>query len=196
MKHKIIVIFFTAIVISYNNFAYARQAPTWLFTVPTADTLAEGKFTVGWLHADIGFTNELEIGIHGIKYNLEHGTQNQTGLAIGVAFWEGLYVVGSNRSDSFLLHIGIKTAPSFLFAAAEISLSAKNSLILEGNDGFHFGLRRHISRRLILDVGASYTNFSIYRRKSYEDYPFGYYKRSLWTFDFSPIIGLAYSDVF
>ena len=196
MKNKIIIIFFAAIVINYTNSAYARKGPTWLFTTPTADTLAEGKFTVGWLHADIGFTDELEIGIHGVKYNLERGTKTQTGLAIGAAFWEGFYVVGSRRSDSVILHVGVKTVPSFLFAAAEIPLSPKNTLILEGNDGFHIGVRRHISLRLTLDVGASYTNFNIYRRASYEDYPFGHYKRSLWTFDFSPIIGIAYSDVF
>jgi len=72
MKCKIIIIFFTAIVvINYTNSASARRGPTWLFTVPTADTLTESKFAVGWLHADIGSTDELEIGIHGIKYNDE-----------------------------------------------------------------------------------------------------------------------------
>jgi hypothetical protein len=198
MNNKIIIIFLIAIVINYTSSAYARKGPTWLFTVPTADTLAESKFAVGWLHADIGFTDELEIGIHGIKYNLERGTKTQTGLAIGAAtfWWWGPYIVGSNRSDSFILHIGIKTAPSFLFAAAEIPMSPKNTLILEANDGFHIGARRYISRRLTLDVGVSYTNFNIYQREFYVDYPFGHYKRSLWTFDFSPIIGIVYSDVF
>jgi hypothetical protein len=198
MKNKITIIFLTTIVINCTNSAYARKGPTWLFTVPTADTLTEGRFTVGWLHADIGFTNELEIGIHGVKYNLEHGTRTQTGLAIGVAtfWWWGPYIVGSNRSDSLILHIGIKAVPSFLFAAAEIPMSPKNTLILEANDGFNIGVRRYINRRLTLDAGVSYTNFSIYQRDFYVDYPFGHYKRSFWTFDFSPIIGIAYSDIF
>ena len=105
MNNKIIIIFLTAIVINCTNSAYARKGPTWLFTVPTVDTLTEGKFAVGWIHADIGFTDELEIGIHGVKYNLERGTKTQTGLAIGAAAfgWWGPYIVGSKRSDSLIL---------------------------------------------------------------------------------------------
>ncbi len=195
-NYTVVLCCFITIVLNYAPSTYALKGPTWLFTVPTAKTLEESEFTVGWIFADIGFTNKLEVGIHGIKYNLEPVSKERTGIAFGVAFFEGAYVVGSRRAENVRMHIGVKAAPSFLFFAAEVLMSAHNRVIFEINDGFNIGVRHRIKRRLRLDVGVSYSNFSVYNTQSYEDFPRGYYRRSLREFRFRPIIGLAYSDVF
>jgi len=180
------------------SLAYALKGPTWLFTVPTADTLEESEFTVGIIHADIGFTNELQLGIRGIKLNLDKEIRNRTNVAAGVSFFEIAYLVASHKrlKDNAKLHLGVKASPTFLFAAAEFPLSHKNTLIIELNDGFNIGIRSRIKQRLKIDIGVSYSNLGFYQRGFYEDFPRGYYKRKLREFHFLPIIGVAYSDVF
>jgi len=199
MKHIVhFIILFVAVSLSVGNIAYALKGPTWLFTVPTADTLEESEFTVGFIHADIGFTNELQLGIRGIKLNLDKHIRKHADIAVGVSFFEIAYLVTSHRrlKDDTKLHLGIKASPTFLFAAAEFPLSHKNMLIVELNDGFNIGIRSRIKPLLKIDVGVSYGNLRLYQRKFYEDFPGGYYRIDRHDFRFSPIIGVAYSDVF
>jgi hypothetical protein len=98
------------------------QGSSWLLTIPTAETIARKNYTLGLVqggtipfHADIGeLWDNLELGIHGVKYQLLHEKDSWISLAGGATFGfypSGVYVVGSKSLNKFRAHLGVRFLP-------------------------------------------------------------------------------------
>lgn len=163
--------------------AQAAGEPAWLFTVPKADSLKEGTYNIGFIYFDFGITDNLEIGIHGVKYSLGN-----------LAFGLGLYPLGSpylvftpdTRSTS--IHIGIKAAPYVFFGGLEAPVSDKARLIVEINNGLSAGFRILPTRNWSLDLFLAFISFEVYKYK--------YQRFEVEEFHAIPAMQLAYSGRF
>jgi hypothetical protein len=142
---------FFALVIAFVILAGAIQAsePTWLFTVPKAESLKEDEFNIGFIYADLGITNNVELGLHGFKYSVPNSS-----FAFGVSLYPlfSPYLVTSIDLDSSALHLGVKAAPYFFFAGFETPISSKLKLVAELSDGLLFGARISPAPKWTLDI--------------------------------------------
>jgi len=145
--------------------------PTWLFTVPKADNLKEDQFNIGFIYAELGITDNAEIGLHGFKYSLP-----DSNFAFGFSLYPLLtpYIVTSIDIDSVGLHLGIKAAPYIFFAGLELPVSKKLRIIAELNNGLFFGVRILPDKHWTLDIFGLYATYEGYRYKykkvEYEDF--------------------------
>jgi hypothetical protein len=98
------------------------SGPTWLMTIPTADTLENGQYNLGLIqggtipfHADIGgLYNNLEVGIHGVKLRLIREGSPWISFAVGATFGyypAGAYIVGSKHFRDIRAHLGARFLP-------------------------------------------------------------------------------------
>ncbi|MBD3181574.1 hypothetical protein GF312_04725 [Candidatus Poribacteria bacterium] len=164
-----LVLCMVVVLIAAVDFAEANE-PTWLFTVPKAQSLGRENFNLGFLYADIGITDNLELGIHGLKYSVPDSS-----VGFGFSIWPmgTPYVVFSPGSESTRIHLGIKAAPYIFFAGLESSLSRNIKLGVEFNSGVNFGVRIVPAENWTLDIFAWITSFELYRynyRLGLEDY--------------------------
>ncbi len=134
--------------------------PTWLFTVPKARTLEEDTYNLGLLYADFGVTENLELGIHGLKYYA-----SDHNLAFGVSLWPmaSPYIVTSLDAGSGELHVGLKVAPYVLFAGFETPISDNLKFVIEFNNGVIGGVRIFPAQNWTLDIFMAFMNFETYR---------------------------------
>ena len=158
--------------------------PTWLFTVPKAESLEVGAYNLGFVYADFGLTENLELGIHGLKYSMPSSS-----LAFGVSLYPivGPYVVKSLNVGPGEVHLGLKAAPYVFFAGFETPVSDNVRFVAELNNGIFAGVRIFPARKWTLDILAAFVNVEVYKYK-------GYGRMEL--DDFHPIPGIffAYSD--
>ena len=176
-----------AFVVVFTVIAIPAQAiePTWLFTVPKAESLEVGAYNLGLVYADFGIAENLELGIHGLKYSMP-----ASDLAFGISPMPtiaGLYVVKSLNAGSGELHLGLKAAPYVFFAGFETPVSDNVRFVAELNNGIFAGVRIFPARKWTLDILAAFVNVEVYKYK-------GYGRMEL--DDFHPIPGIffAYSD--
>ncbi|HGJ67288.1 TPA: hypothetical protein ENS27_18150 [bacterium] len=183
MKIKIITImaFLTLLAIST---AFAEE-PTWLFTVPKAESLKEGHYNIGLLYFDFGIAENLEVGIHGVKYSMDK-------VAIGASLFPFLspYIVFSPDIGSSELLLGVKAAPYIFFAGFEAPLSNNLKIILELNNGLNAGVRILPARNWTLDLFMMYGYFSV------DIYRYKYARIEVKDFNAIPAIQFAYSGRF
>jgi hypothetical protein len=167
-------------------FVTSTQAaePTWLFTVPKAESLKEGNYNIGFVYFDFGITDELDLGIHGLKYS--------TG---DVAFGIGLYPMGFTPYIAFSpimgkteLSLGIKAAPYIFFAGLEAPITDKVKFIAELNNGLSAGVRIFPARDWTLDIFVAFISLDIYKYR-YQRLDLGKYQPIPW-------IAIAYSGKF
>ena len=160
--------------------------PTWLFSIPKAESLAEGTYNLGLLYADFGLTENLELGIHGLKYSMPASS-----LAFGVSLYPiaGPYVVKGLNLGSGEVHLGLKTAPYVFFAGFEMPVSNNVKFVAELNNGVLAGVRIFPARKWTLDIFALFINVEGYKYK-------GYGRLELDEFHLWPGILFAYSDRF
>jgi len=96
-----------------------REGITWLMTIPTADTLRDGRYNLGLIqggtipfHADVGgLWDNLEVGIHGVKLRLLKEGSPWASIAVGATFGyypSGAYIVGSKSLKDFRAHLGAR----------------------------------------------------------------------------------------
>lgn len=148
INKSITTIVFLVVLSSLAGVIQANE-PTWLFTVPKADTLKQDEFNIGFIYAELGITDNVELGLHGFKYAVPNSS-----FAFGVSLFPLLspYVVTSIDLDSSFLHLGLKAAPYIFFAGLEAPVSNKFKLIAELSDGLLFGARVSPAPNWTLDI--------------------------------------------
>jgi len=135
--------------------------PTWLFTVPKAESLEKGYYNVGLLYADFGIAENLELGIHGVKYSMP-----QSNLAFGVSFFpmaSAYLVVSQDIGSSSRVHLGLKSAPYIFFAGFEAPVSSKVKFVAELTNGAAAGIRIFPAENWTLDIFAAFITVETYR---------------------------------
>ena len=153
------------------------SGPTWLMTIPTADTLGDGRYNLGLIqggtipfHADIGgLYNNLEIGIHGVKLRLLKEGSPWASFSIGATFGyypAGAYIVGSKYIRNLRVHIGTRFLP-FKFSETDSSMDSGDADMNSGNSSIgddrpviiFGGIEKTIPNlndaRLMLEIGDS-----------------------------------------
>jgi len=157
--------------------------PTWLFTVPKAETLYKDYYNIGFVHADLGVTENLELGIHGLKYAIPDSK-----FALGVSLFPmgSPYVTSTWGTGKSKLHMGIKAAPYIFFAGVEAPIANSVKFIAEFTNGIYAGVRIFPARKWTLDIFAGFVTVEVYR------YKYAHIKIE----DFYPIPGIlfAYSN--
>jgi hypothetical protein len=161
MKTRIIAIL--TLIAVFALFAGSIQAsePTWLFTVPKAESLKKNHFNLGLPY----IADNLELGLHGLKYSIP-----DSNIAIGFSFYplDGPYIVFSPDTKTIGFNIGIMAKPNHFFAGIELPVSNDFNLIAEVNNGFNVGVRILPSKNWAIDLFMSYSSVMIYDT--------GYYK--------------------
>jgi len=136
--------------------------PTWLFTVPKAESLEEGYYHVGFVYADFGIADNLELGIHGLKYSLP---ESSFAFGLSIVPMGSPYLVLSPDIGSGEVHLGIKAAPYIFFAGFETPISDRVNFIAELNNGIGAGVRIFPAQNWTLDVFAAFISVEIYKYK-------------------------------
>jgi hypothetical protein len=120
------------------------SGPTWLLTIPTADTLEAGRYELGLIqggaipfHADIGGVwDNLEVGIHGVKLRLLKEDSPWAAFAVGATFGyypEGAYVVGSKTFNTVRVHLGARFFPFNFNEESSTASGAPDSVAADGD---------------------------------------------------------------
>ena len=187
MKTKIIMFLALATLFTLLTSTTFAEEPTWLFTVPKAESLKQGHYNIGFVYLDFGVADNLELGIHGIKYSLL-----SSNLAIGASLFPlgSPYIVFSPDTGSTEFLIGAKATPYIFFAGLEAPLSNDLKLILELNNGFNAGVRILPTKNWTLDLFLMYGYFS------FEVYKYKYTRVAFSDFRAVPAIQFAYSGRF
>jgi hypothetical protein len=170
MAARIAICFALIAILIIPTISAKAEEPTWLFTVPKANTLEEGNYNLGFIYADLGIAENLELGIHGLKYHA-----SDLNLAFGVSFWPiaSPYVVKSLDAGSGELHVGLKAAPYVFFAGFEAPISDNLKFVIELNNGVIGGLRIFPARNWTLDILMAFINVEYryrYGRMEFDDF--------------------------
>ena len=145
--------------------------PTWFFSIPTPEVLPKDCFALGLVHADVGLGENLEVGIHGLKYRLAKKWQG-TNVALGISPFDtlsfggasapGAYLVFGQEFKEFKGYLGIKVFPYFLFFGLTKELGEKTKVLFGFNDGPLVGLKHKINSNWWVGAGIGYHNLSNY----------------------------------
>jgi len=136
--------------------------PTWLFTIPKAECLGKDQYNIGFVYADFGIAENLELGIHGLKYAMP-GSDFALGVSLipmASPYIVASYGVGRQKGK---LHLGIKAAPYIFFAGFETPISNKAKFIAEFTNGMSAGVRIFPSQKWTLDVFMGFITVEVYR---------------------------------
>ncbi len=169
--------------------------PTWLLSVPTANVLPKNTVSAGIIYLDLGIADDLEIGVHGIKYQFSKDFQGGK-LALGASFVFGLYpyAVWTRKMDFGELSLGVNPFPYFIFGSIETKLSESINFLGELHNGVAAGIRSSIAKGWWLDIGAGLTT---YPYKNYIFYDFAntdyFYYRFPTAFSPYIVISLCYN---
>ncbi len=174
--------------------ATATGAPTWYFTVPKPEAIAERSFVVGYPYIEYSPVQGLEVGLHGIKYSFERSSSSYP-FAVGVDPILGVtyaYAVwGLPTSGNSDLTVGVKVFPFFLLLGFETQIDERVSFVLEANDGVMAGLRIGADPNWYVEFAGGVAAYGTWRldRRGIHDYDFD-------DVDFEPTlwVGFGYSD--
>jgi len=159
-------IIFLALTMAFILSVVSAQAeePTWLFTVPKAQTIKEGNFDIGFLYFDFGVIENLELGIHGIKYQIPNSD-----LAVGYSFlpMNSPYLVFSPDIGEAELNVGFKANPYYFFGGLEFPISKDLKFIAELNNGLDAGVRIFPTKNLTIDLFMYFSRYKIYELNYY-----------------------------
>lgn len=162
MNIRLILCLALTIIFATPVISIQADEPTWLFTIPKAESLEEDCYNVGLLYADLGITENLEIGIHGLKYSM-----SSSSLAFGVSLFPMVspYIVSSMGVGSGKLHLGLKAAPYVLFAGFEMPVSNKVKFVAELTNGVSAGVRFFPTENWTVDIFAAFITVETYKYK-------------------------------
>ncbi len=220
--------FIITLVIAFSVRADEPQGSSWLLTIPTAETIARTNYNLGLIqggtipfHADIGeLWDNLELGIHGIKYQILHEKDAWVSLAAGATFGfypSGAYLVGSKSLNKFRAHLGVRflpfdkaqdqaqdmdtnaahdgsqeTQPLRLFFGIDQRVQEKITLMLEVADALNGGLRFNINPSWKIDIGVRVGFPERFKVKlGKRSYAIGYTSEGV-----QPYLGLIYTSTF
>jgi len=122
-----------------------EEGLTWLMTIPTADTLRDGRYNLGLIqggtipfHADVGgLWDNLEVGIHGVKLRLLKEGSPWASIAVGATFGyypSGAYIVGSKNLKDFRAHLGARFL-TFKFKNSKEEMSSNSGNMNSSSSG-------------------------------------------------------------
>lgn len=170
-------------------------APSWYFTVPKPSTIQPRSFTIGLPYIDYSPTENLEVGLHGLKYRVEGVTAYPFALGVDpILSFAYAYAVWELPAGSDDMTLGVKVSPLFLLFGFEKQLDERVSLIAEVNDGALAGLRVRIDPNWHVEFGAGFAAYGIWRADPFEHRGIHHYHFD--DIDFEPTIwaGFGYSD--
>lgn len=167
---KIFIVVATTILFGLPVLVKASE-PTWLFSIPTPEILPKDHFALGLVHADLGLGENLEAGIHGLKYRLARKWQG-TDVAFGISPFDALSFGGTSAPGAYLVasqefkeskgYLGLKIFPYFIFFGLTKELADKTKVLFGFNDGPLVGLRHKVNSNWWLGAGVGYNNLSDY----------------------------------
>ncbi len=170
-------------------------APSWYFTVPKASTIQPRSFMIGIPYIEYSPTQNLEVGLHGLKYRLDGVTAYPFAVGVDpILSFAYAYAVWELPAGGDDMSLGFKVTPLFLLFGFEKQIGNNVSLVAEINDGALAGLRVYIDPNWHVEFGAGVAAYGVWRADPFEhrgihDYDFDH-------IDFEPTIwaGFAYSD--
>jgi hypothetical protein len=170
-------------------------APSWYFTVPKAGVIQPRSFMIGLPYIEYSPTQNLEVGLHGLKYRFENLTAYPFALGVDpILSFAYAYAVWELPAGSDDVTLGFKVTPLFLLFGFEKQLNDNVSIVAEVNDGALAGLRVQIDPNWHVEFGAGVAAYGVWRADPFDhrglhDYDFDH-------IDFEPTIwaGFAYSD--
>lgn len=180
---KSIIFFVFMSIFIATSVSISASEPTWLFTVPKTESLKEEHYNIGFIYFDFGVTNELEIGIHGLKYSTGNFAFGLSLYPLGTP-----YLVFKPDTASTDLYLGLKASPYLFFAGLEAPLTNSVKFIAEVNNGLTAGVRAKPAKNWTLDVFLAFISFEIYKYK--------YKSIEVEQFRAIPVISFAYSGRF
>lgn len=164
--------FIITLVIAFTVKADEPQGSSWLLTIPTAETISRKNYNIGLIqggtipfHADIGeLWDNLELGIHGIKYQLLREKNAWVSLAAGATFGfypSGVYLVGSKSLKDFRAHLGVRFLPfdKAQDQAQNMDMAGGQDMDMAGGHGgshdtqplrLFFGIDRRVQEKITL----------------------------------------------
>ena len=158
-------------ILTAHTISTQADEPTWLFTVPKAQSLEEGYYHVGFVYADFGIAENLELGIHGLKYSMP---ESRFAFGLSIVPMGSPYLVLSPNIGSGEFHLGIKAAPYVFFAGFETPISDKVKFVAELNNGIGAGVRIFPAQNWTLDIFAAFISVEVYKynygRIEFEDF--------------------------
>ncbi len=185
------IIFLTLTIVFILSVVSAQaEEPSWLFTIPKATTIREGNFDIGFLYFDFGIAKNLELGIHGIKYQIPNSD-----LAIGASLFPmgSPYLVFSPDIGQAGLHVGVKAAPYIFFGGIDIPVSSNLKFIAELNNGPTAGVRILPTRNLTIDLFLYFYRYKIY---NFDYYGYKYQRINVEEYSANPGFWIVYSGRF
>jgi hypothetical protein len=150
------------VILTVSGISVQADEPTWLFTVPKAESLEDGHYHVGFIYADFGVAENLEVGIHGLKYSMR---ESSFAFGLSIVPMGSPYLVSSLDMGPGNLHLGIKAAPYILFAGFETPISNSVKFVAELNNGVSAGVRIFPAENWTLDVFAAFISVEVYKYK-------------------------------
>ena len=190
MKIKTTVFLTLIAIFAFSSLVSKAAEPTWLFTIPKAESLKKEHYNIGLIYFDFGITDNLDLGIHGLKYSIP-GSNFAFGASIFPLY--GIYVVFSHDIGSGGLHVGFKTEPYHFFAGLEAPISKTFNFIAELNKGLTAGVRILPSKDWAIDLFMSF-----YPNKIYEVgyYQYKYKRIEIEKYKADPWLWIVYSGKF
>ncbi len=170
-------------------------APSWYFTVPKPSTIQSHSFEIGIPYIDYAPVENLEVGLHGVKYRVEGATSYP--FAVGVdplLSFAYAYAVWELPAQDADMTIGFKVTPFFLLFGYEKDLSGNVSIVAEVNDGAMAGLRVRVNPNWHVELGAGFAAYGTWRADPFDHR--GIHNYHFEDVDFEPTVwvGFAYSD--
>lgn len=183
MYIKHITFFVFGLIIAFISANTYASEPTWLFTVPKTESLKAEHYNVGFIYFDFGVTDELEVGIHGLKYSTGNFAFGLSLFPLGTP-----YLVFKPETGSTDLYLGLKASPYLFFAGLEAPITNNVKFIAEVNNGLTAGVRAIPAKNWTLDVFLAFISFEIYKYR--------YKSIEIEQFRAIPVISFAYSGRF
>ncbi len=164
MHIRIVLFLAFVVILTIPVTSVKADEPTWLFTVPKARALEEDTYNLGLVYADFGIIENLELGVHGLKY---YASDHNLAFGLSIVPMASPYVVTSLNAGSGELHVGLKAAPYVLFAGFEIPISDDLKFVIELNTGVLGGVRIFPAENWTLDIFMGFINFEASYRYRY-----------------------------
>jgi|GEM_PF-2619176 len=172
------------------------NSPSWYFTVPKPHAIDKTSFVLGLPYIEYSPAENLEVGLHGLKYVLNPSAAYPIALGVDpiLSFAYAYAIWGLPTGANSDLSVGVKIFPLFLLLGYEAQIDDKVSVILEANDGVMAGLRVRVDPKWHVEFGAGVAAYGAWRADPFEhrglhDYDFDH-------IEFEPTVwaGFGYSD--
>jgi len=170
-------------------------APSWYFTVPKPSAVQPRSFEIGLPYIEYSPVQNLEVGLHGVKYRVEGVTPYPFALGVDpILSFAYAYAVWEMPAGDADMTLGFKVTPLFLLFGYEKDLPGNVSFVLEANDGAMAGLRVRINPNWHVEFGAGFAAYGTWRADPFDHRGLHRYDFEHITFEPTIWAGFAFSD--